>query len=103
MCGSSRSSHPGSHQLARPISAIVAGTRTIRTTVASIAIAVASPSPIIFTNGDGSVTKLRKTTTMISAPEVMTRPVDASPRATDSALSPVALYASRMRDTRKTS
>ena len=40
---------------------------------------------------------------MISAPEVMTRPVDASPRATDSALSPVAWYASRMRETRNTS
>ena len=91
MCGSSRSSHPGSHQLALPISAMVAGTSTIRMTVASTAMAVARPSPIIFTNGDGSLTKLRKTTIMISAPEVMTRPVAASPRATDSALSPVAL------------
>ena len=38
---------------------------------------------------------------MISAPEVMTRPVAARPRATDSALSPVAVYASRMRDTQE--
>ena len=40
---------------------------------------MARPSPIIFTNGDGLTTKLRKTAIMISAPEVMTRPVAARP------------------------
>jgi SAM-dependent methyltransferase len=44
-----RSSHAGSHQLASPISFIVAGTNTIRTIVASTKIAVARPSPIILT------------------------------------------------------
>ena len=40
---------------------------------------------------------------MISAAEVITRPVPASPRATDSALSPVRTYSSRIRDSRNTS
>jgi hypothetical protein len=64
--GSSRSSSR-QPQLARPSRAIVAGTSTMRTSVASSAIAVARPSPIIFTNGDGSATKLRNTTVMTSA------------------------------------
>ena len=82
---------------------MVAGTTIIRTIVASRAIAVASPRPSIFTSGDGSVTKLANTTVMMSAAEVITRPVPAMPRATDSALSPVASYSSRMRESRNTS
>ena len=65
--------------------------------------ATASPRPIIFTNGFGLATNDRKTAIMISAPHVMTRPVEARPRATASTLSPVATWASRMRETRKTS
>ena len=69
---------------------MVAGTSTIRTMVASSTIAVASPRPSILTSGDGLATKLANTTVMISAAEVITRPVAAVPRATDSVLSPVA-------------
>ena len=82
---------------------MVAGTRTMRTSVASIAIAVARPRPSIFSEGTGLATKLRKTAIMMSAAEVMIRPVPARPRATDSALSPVAAYSSRMRESRNTS
>ena len=69
---------------------MVAGTSTIRTMVASSTIAVDNPRPSILTSGDGSATKLANTTVMISAAEVITRPVAAAPRATDSTLSPVA-------------
>ena len=75
----------------------------MRTTVASMRIATARPRPSIFSDGIGLATKLRKTTTMISAAEVTTRPVPARPRATDSALSPVRSYSSLMRESRKTS
>src|SRR6185503_5547125 len=47
--GSRRSSQRGSHQLARPSSAIVAGTSTIRTRVASMSTAAAMPTPVVFT------------------------------------------------------
>jgi hypothetical protein len=40
-----RSSQPGSHQLRAPSTSIVAGTSTIRTTVASTRITVARPRP----------------------------------------------------------
>ncbi len=81
----------------------MAGTRTIRTSVASTRIAVARPMPSIFSDGTGLAARLRNTTIMISAAEVMTRPVPASPRATDSALSPVRRCSSRIRDSRNTS
>ena len=41
----------------------------MRTSVASRAIVVARPSPIIFTNGDGLTTKLRKTALCLAAVE----------------------------------
>lgn len=82
---------------------MAAGTSTMRTIVASSTIAVARPRPIIFTSGDGLATKLRNTTAMISAAEVITRPVAAMPRATDSVVSPVAAYSSRTRESRNTS
>ena len=44
--GRSRSSQAGSHQFARPSSCITAGTSSIRTTVASMRIAAAMPTPI---------------------------------------------------------
>ena len=75
----------------------------MRTTVASMRIAVARPSPSILRDGTGLPTKLRKTAIMISAAEVTTRPVAASPRATDSALSPVRSCSSRIRESRNTS
>lgn len=43
--GTARSSHLGIHQLARPSTSITEGTRTIRTSVASMRTAVASPRP----------------------------------------------------------
>src|SRR3954447_21456755 len=101
--GRIRSSQLGSHQLALPSRAIVAGTSTMRTRVASTRIAVASPSPSIFSDGTGLATNARKTAIMIRAPDVMTRPVPAIPRATDSVLSLVRTYSSRIREMRNTS
>ncbi len=103
MVGSRRSSQPGSHQLASPISVIVAGTRIIRTIVASMRIAVARPSPIILTAGSSPRTKPRNTEIMIRAAEVITRAVLAMPPITDASLSPLIRKCSRMRDSRNTS
>ena len=73
----------------RPRSRITAGTRIIRTIVASSRIATASPNPICCRNTSRPVLNPRKTTTMISAAPVMIRAVDSTPCATDSRLSPV--------------
>ena len=67
MSGSMRSSQPGSHQFASPISSIVVGTRIRRTTVASSAIATASPTPISLICGMPVPAKIAKTATMIRA------------------------------------
>ena len=82
MWGTARSSSPGIHQARPRISTITAGTSRQRTSVASIAIATASPTPNSFTTGLPLRTKLAKTQTMISAAEVITRPVLASPSTT---------------------
>lgn len=103
MCGSTLPNHFGSHQFALPSSSIVAGTSISRTTVASTKTATASPSPIIFTVGSGLVTKERNTAIMISAADVMTRAVFASPIATASRLFPDLSNSSRIRDRRNTS
>ena len=87
--GSSRSSQAGVHQLRSPSRLIVAGTRTSRTTVASSRIATPSPKPSILIRVPDSVTKPRKTSTMIAAAAVMTPLVAASPRATLPRASPV--------------
>ena len=71
--------------------------------VASTKIAVARPSPNIFAVGSSPRTKPKKTAIMISAAEVITRPVPAMPRMTDVSLSPVRRYSSRIRDSRNTS
>ena len=68
---------------------MVAGTRTIRTTVASSRIATAMPTPSIFTTTSTSVAKPRKTATMIAAALEMTLPVEARPRTTLPCGSPV--------------
>ena len=86
-----------------PSSAIVAGTSTSRTTVASIAMAVARPMPIILMATAGSSAKPRNTATMISAAEVMTRAVEDRPATTEPLLSPVRRYSSRTRLSRNTS
>ena len=82
---------------------MVAGTRTIRITVASRKIATAMPTPSIFTTTSTSVAKPRKTATMIAAALVITFPVEASPRITLPCASPVASQSSRTRDRRNTS
>ena len=82
---------------------MVAGTSTMRTTVASMKIAVARPSPKSLMVVASPSTKLPNTVTMMSAAAVITLAVDASPSATASALSPVRSYSSRIRDSRNTS
>jgi len=79
----------GIHQLALPTSFMIAGTRTIRTIVASTRIAVAKPRPNILVRGSSSKTKPRKTEIMIRAADVITRPVLAIPWITEASLSPV--------------
>ena len=103
MLGSRRSSQAGSHQFHLPSSVIVAGTRTIRTTVASRTIATAMPKPSCLTTVSASVAKPRKTTTMIAAAEEITRPVAARPRSTLAVASPVCSQNSRIRESRNTS
>ena len=69
---SSLSSQRGSHQFLSPSSSIVAGTRSMRTMVASKRIAVARPVPIIFIVRSNSSMNDPKTTTMIAAAAVIT-------------------------------
>ena len=69
---------------------MVAGTRTMRTTVASSRIAEAMPTPSIFSRTSTSVAKPRKTATMIAAAQEITLPVAARPRTTLPWGSPVA-------------
>ena len=61
---------------------MTAGTARQRTIVASIAIATANPTPNSLTTALPFSTKLENTHTMISAAEVITRPVEASPSTT---------------------
>ena len=63
---------------------MTAGTSRQRTIVASTAMATASPMPNSLTTGSPLRTKLENTQTMISAAEVMTRPVSARPSTTAS-------------------
>ncbi len=80
--GMIRSSHRGSHQACSPSIDIIAGTSTIRTTLASISTATAMPTASILIVGSESRTKLEKTTTMIAAAVVITRAVPPIPIAT---------------------
>jgi len=68
---------------------MVAGTITMRTTVASRSTATARPNPNRLIARSTPSTKLPNTTTMMAAAAVMTLPVAASPLATAIALSPV--------------
>lgn len=70
----------GIHQFHRPSIVIVAGTRTIRTSVASSMIATAIPTPSCLTTTSTSVAEPRKTATMIEAAAEITRPVEERPR-----------------------
>src|SRR5207344_2433316 len=101
--GSTRSSHRGSHQLRSPSSSMVAGTRTSRTSVASMSTATANPRPISLIARTSATTKLPNTQTMIAAAAVMTRAVDDRPCTTAERLSRVRLYSSRIDESRNTS
>ena len=99
--GSTRSSHFGIHQFALPNRTITDGTSRQRTIVASTAIATARPTPNCFTVGSPLRMKLANTLTMISAAEVITRALVASPRITDSRLSSVSVKCSWIRETQE--
>jgi len=85
----------------------VAGTRTRRTTVASMTTAMSIATPIILMNVMPDSENAPITTTSSSAALVMIRPVRCSPVATAtlfrSGPSPPASHCSRMRDSRNTS
>ncbi len=71
------------------MSTITAGTSRQRTSVASTATATPMPTPNCLTVGSPLMMKAKKTLTMISAAEVMTRPVVPTPVITASRLSPL--------------
>ena len=98
-----RSSDAGIHQFQRPSSRIVDGTSSARTTVASKATAIATPSPSALIRTMSAKANDPATTTTISAAEVTIRPLRSRPRATASVLSPVVSQTSFIRDRRKTS
>ena len=93
--GGSGRARPGIHQLRSPRSSIVAGTSSMRTTVASSRTASARPSPNSFPTRSSSNTNEPNTTTMMAAAAVITRAVAARPSATAVAESPVLSYSSR--------
>jgi hypothetical protein len=102
-CGSSRSSHAGSHQAALPSMPITAGTRNMRTTNASMNTPMASPNPIDLMTGSGLKAKPANTHVMITAAAVTTRAPCPTPETTASSAEPECTKSSRIRDTRNTS
>ncbi len=98
----SHSSQAGKYQFQLPSRRIVAGTSTERTTVASTETATASPKPNCCIITSSPSAKPPKTATMIKAAPVINRPVERSPKATDSLLSPVCMNRSRIRLSRNT-
>ena len=72
----------GDHQLARPSRVIVAGTRSIRTSVASMSTATAREKPTSLITSSSPATNPANTTMTISAAEVMIRPERCSPSQT---------------------
>jgi hypothetical protein len=82
---------------------MIAGTSSIRTTVASIAMAAAMPTPMSLRVTSGLGTNAANTAIMIAAAAVMTRPVPARPSTTTLAACPlVRSHDSRIRLTRNT-
>ena len=102
-CGSQRSSQRGSHQAWRPSSTITAGTSRQRTTVASTATATAMPRPNCLTVTLSLAMNAANTLTMISAAEVITRPVEAIPSTTARRASPWRCHCSWQALSRNTS
>ena len=70
---------PASTSCARPSRCMTAGTSSSRTTVASMRIAEAMPTPMTLRTTSGLGMKAANTATMIAAAAVMTRPVPARP------------------------
>ena len=82
---------------------MIAGTRHIRTTVASMSTETAMPTASILIVGSWSRTKLANTMIMIAAAVVITRAVLPMPIATLRCESPVFTQASCTRESRNTS
>ena len=82
---------------------MAAGTISARTMVASTMSATTMPTPSIFISTMSPVANAPITTPSSSAAEVMIRPVDWTPLATESSWSPVASQRSRTREIRNTS
>ena len=70
------SERAGAHQLQRPNNHIVAGTSSMRTTVASTTAAIPIPIPTALMTTRSAKAKPKKTAAMIAAAVVMRRPVD---------------------------
>ena len=101
--GSSASSHRGSQNVRLAASTMIDGTSTHRTSEASMATAVARPTPNILAMVWSAMMNEAKTPTMMSAAAVMTWPVSASARRTATATSPERSQCSRNEVSRKTS
>ena len=98
-----RARGPGAHQFRSPRSRIVAGTTNARTSVASIATAMAIPRPIALIRTMSAVANAAKTPTMIAAAPVMSRPLRSRPIATAWVLSRSLKYSSWIRERSSTS
>ena len=92
----------GSHQLRSPSSSMVAGTSTIRTTVASSSTADGQPEADQLESTGRRGRRRRTRATMMAAAAVMTRAVQASPGDRRGVVAG-ARYSSRMRESRNTS
>jgi hypothetical protein len=82
---------------------MTAGTSNIRTMVASTRMAATMPTPKAFIRTLSTVIIAAKTTIMMAAAAVITRPVPASPERMARLLSPVRTQVSRIRLIRNTS
>ncbi len=98
-----RASGGGSHQFQRPRIAIMLGTSSERTIVASRKIATARPMPNSCSPTIRPATKPEKAAHMIIAAAVMIRPVRSRPCATAVSLSAPSSQLSRIRVTMNTS
>ena len=85
------------YQFQSPSSFIEAGSSTPRTIVASIRIAVASPTPNCLNSSIERVAKIENTATITTAALVTTPAVDLMPSATASSVLAPPSYSSRMR------
>lgn len=82
---------------------MAAGTSSIRTRVTSTRMAVAMPTPMIFTSTDGSRANPAATAIMIAAAEVMIRVVEDRPATMPARPVTPASRCSRMAESMKTS